>query len=393
MTRGIATTFVHLSTFLAAMTIASVCHSAESTFSLDEGLRFQSDDGSTEVRLGVRMHLDVVSADEDVSLFDNGMEFRRLRPYVRIRHLDTTFRVSYDISDVNQGIKSLWLQHNMTARLSIRAGNLIAPFGQDNRRASSYLTFLERALPDAFTAGWSSGVMLRYEGDKFTISGGWFGQPIDQASNGRERSGDGVMVRLAGTPYRKSGRLIHLGASVEQKNLSVNSRLRFRARPETRIGSPALVNTRVIEDADSFLNYGLEAGFRAGPFSMLSEYIHSHVNRDIAGDLDFDGWYVQASWILTGERPLYQNSTRSFVGLRPDRKWGALELAVRRSEIDLNNEDVTGGKEENWTIGLNYYLARSVRIMANYIWADARPNRNGVRESAEIFAMRFQFAF
>ena len=76
---------------------------------------------------------------------------------------------------------------------------------------------------------------------------------------------------------------------------------------------------------------------------------------------------------------------------------GAWELALRWSWLDLNDEDVRGGEETNYTLGVNWYLNPNYRLMFNYIYTDVE-DRGGVEDgfqdgSANIFAMRFQVDF
>jgi phosphate-selective porin OprO/OprP len=51
------------------------------------------------------------------------------------------------------------------------------------------------------------------------------------------------------------------------------------------------------------------------------------------------------------------------------RSGGALEVGVRLSMTDLNDRDVVGGKETNVTLGVNWYLDKSVRLSANLVHA------------------------
>ena len=72
-------------------------------------------------------------------------------------------------------------------------------------------------------------------------------------------------------------------------------------------------------------------------------------------------------------------------------------MALRYSYIDLNDEDIQGGEEKNWTAGLNWYLNPNVRFMFNYIYANVKNSNAGARFLREgdtnIFAMRFQLTF
>jgi phosphate-selective porin OprO/OprP len=74
---------------------------------------------------------------------------------------------------------------------------------------------------------------------------------------------------------------------------------------------------------------------------------------------------------------------------------GAWEIAARYSTMDLNDSGIVGGEAETVTLGLNWYLNPSVRIMANYVLAnveDAAGNAD-VDGEGHFFAMRFQIDF
>ena len=72
-------------------------------------------------------------------------------------------------------------------------------------------------------------------------------------------------------------------------------------------------------------------------------------------------------------------------------------MALRYSYIDLNDEDIQGGEEKNWTVALNWYLNRNARLMFNYVFANVKNSAAGTRfledGDTDIFTMRFQLAF
>ncbi len=105
-------------------------------------------------------------------------------------------------------------------------------------------------------------------------------------------------------------------------------------------------------------------------------------------DLNFDGWYMQASWVLTGESRGYSTANAAFTSPKPripfsvdGGGWGAWELAARYSDVDLNDHDgafhlatpfggVRGGEQKIWTAGINWYPNSVLRFALDYQWID-----------------------
>ena len=66
---------------------------------------------------------------------------------------------------------------------------------------------------------------------------------------------------------------------------------------------------------------------------------------------------------------------------------GAWQFALRFSSLDLTDEDITGGKEENFTVGLNWYATPNIRFIANYVSVldvDGGPEDGDEPESFQI---------
>ena len=100
--------------------------------------------------------------------------------------------------------------------------------------------------------------------------------------------------------------------------------------------------------------------------------------------------------MLTGESRPYQNG--SIGNVRPVHDYGAVELALRYSQIDHNDGPIYGGKQHDWTIGANWYLGNHLKFQANYVWANST-KRHGATINGEtdvdprVFELRAQVYF
>ena len=51
-------------------------------------------------------------------------------------------------------------------------------------------------------------------------------------------------------------------------------------------------------------------------------------------------------------------------------EWGAWEIALRYSHLDLSDSGVTGGLLNDVTVGLNWYLFHNLRWFLNYVYSN-----------------------
>ena len=113
--------------------------------------------------------------------------------------------------------------------------------------------------------------------------------------------------------------------------------------------------------------------------------------KDKSGNPDFSasGGYVFGSWVLTGESRPYAGGNAGNV--KPKDAWGAWELLLRYSELDLEDGLVQGGKEHDWTLGANWYLNDHFKFQANLIraWSD----KGNLALDPKIFEVRAQIHF
>ncbi len=165
---------------------------------------------------------------------------------------------------------------------------------------------------------------------------------------------------------------------------------------------------------------GLEGALVYGPFSVQTEYMVAfsfsagdvvkfdpHLTQAIE-DATFWGVYAMVSYFVTGEHRPYSQANAVFTRPIPQHNFlqggaGAWELAFRFSYIDLDDaasfgpDPSRGGREWNYTVGVNWYLNPNTRITTNYVLAvvDDRVV-NGIlidTNTVGIFEMRFQVAF
>lgn len=350
-----------------------------------------ADEPTFAIEPSARLHQDYASHQSDVRALADGWSTRRATLGLQGRLArDWSFELAYELAskgdiDLSDGeFKDAYVAYQGWGAADITVGQFKLPFGLDELTSSNHTSLIERALPvDAFAPSRRLGLGLNHVGAGYTLSAMAFGSDLAGDHRGR-----GLAARATMAPLESAAQVLHLGlAAVSEKP---RGKVDFDAAPESRVADVELVNTGRISDVRRTQRLGLEAAWRSGPLLLQGEWLHAAVRRGAGRpDAQLGGWYLAASWALTGEVRAYKQGR--FKGLRPSRSSGAWELAARYSRIDLDDASVRGGREGNLTLGLNYYYGKHLRLMLNYIRVHSV--RRNVHDDPRIVQLRAQLAF
>jgi phosphate-selective porin OprO and OprP len=294
----------------------------------------------------------------------------------------------------------------------LNAGVIEPAFMYEGVIGSSALPFLERPeidniAADTFGAGDSRrGVEIRFQkegalmpGDNLVLdtafTGSKTGTNVGHGSQGDEQTqwlgrasyrfwSDGISnasIGASGADLLSPG---YTAGAINQINL--------QDRPEVRVDGDRLISTGALNVRHAYM-YAFDAGANVQNFYVGGEYADFNVRRLASGTLaadnpSFNGWYVEGTWVLTGEPKTYTvSATNNEVGgfgapkvaspfsLKGD-SWGAWELTARYSDTDLNwnqlfagdathQAGINGGDERIVALGVNWYLNNNVKLQLN----------------------------
>jgi len=188
--------------------------------------------------------------------------------------------------------------------------------------------------------------------------------------------------RITGLPFlsEDESNLLHLGIAGRYSNAAGG--IRYKAKTEIFSG-PVSVDTDLIDDAESTFHYGLEMAWRKGPFILMGEYLQSNVRSSTFNDPSFEGYYIVASYVFTGEMRQYNKRSGTFKRIKVANGinsggWGELEVYSRWSSIDLSDENIDGGAMNTFSMGINWYPISAIQVNINYRYSTLdRYGQNG----------------
>lgn len=354
----------------------------------------KSSGSSHDWRLHGRLQIDGAQYDSDNPLYVDDAALRRAR-LALLGDLWAGWRMKLEVefSGSTPGPKSVYLRHDIGESGAFTLGHFKESISLQTATSSRYNTFMERALPNVDSPGYRLGAAFAGYGKIWSATAGVTGGRLNDQYK-IDDDGTGVFFRAVLNPATSKKRLWHFGIGSEVRKYDTTDSVRLRSRPESDLTDIRLVDTTTLSDLDQGFRYTAEFAWKLKAVHLQAEYLNLTLSRNNnASDLDFNGWYAQAGWFITGETRNYNRTKGAFGLTKPRHSYGAWEVAVRVSELDLNSAEIAGGKESNLGLALNWYATDGIRVSLNYIDASARPSALGVDDDVSIIQARFQYIF
>lgn len=379
-----------------------------------------SADGRNCIGLTGRLHLDVGSynyrpntaATTPQSLIDGAIARRARIGVVGRFQNDWNYNLTFEAGGSGGATSPIidvgYLAYTGFKPFTIWGGIVKAPYTLEQTMSSNNITFMERPTPQQIATGIGGAKRMAFgitSNGKQWWTGAFVTGPAYGTTSINTRQG-AVTGRAVFLPVLTDRASLLIGGSAqylfEPPGANV---LNLRDRIEMRIDGTRVLSTGNIANVDNARVLSAELAGTYGSFHFQGEYFDFNIGRSVGRTLGFQGGYIQAGYILTGEKRNYSSTSGAYGGVSPRRpfdwkmgNWGAWEIAARYSMMDLNDEagGILGGRQENVTIGLNWYVNRNIRFMLNYVngKVDKRTATGGdVGAKYNAVAMRAQAAF
>lgn len=397
-----------------------------------------SGDGAFSATIHAVMQLDAAQYYQDKGLpavlgnardLNSGTNFRRARIGV-----DGKFYKNFEYNalldfggagtDGQGALQELWVQYNY-APFKVRVGAFAPNLGLEDAASTNGSLFPERPSGSELARGLAGAdrrIALQGQalGERWLLSGAITGAKAGDGQTFDEQLG--YLGRVAFVPFKGPDWLVHVGANASkvvtpaQTAVGGAYNVAVSDRPELRVDGTQLITTGAI-DSTGARHYGFEAAAQKKNLLIQGEYFDIAIDRrnpaSGATDPKFKAWYVEGSWVLTGEARRYNANNFAFEApaiAHPfdpkKRQWGAWELAARYSVADLNYHEratlaadrVRGGEQKITTIGINWFPNPVTKFSLGYydVSIDRLDPAGGavpLSQDYQVVNLRSQYAF
>jgi phosphate-selective porin OprO/OprP len=366
--------------------------------------KIESKDGKYSFQPFGRVHFDASHFDDDASDRASNGNLRRARlGFKGNLGEDFKYKTQIDFAEEGVAIKDVSLTYTGLDIADIKVGHHKPSFGFENNTSSNYIMTMERSTAtNAFTRSEIIGANLMGGGDRWSWGLGVFNEDGGNSDtrDDEDISVDGrITTNVLAWMNEDTKNVLHMGAGLSHRKPTGN--VRFRARP---VGDGTnIIDTGNFTAVDSVNVYNAELGAVFGPLTFQGEYFGTAVNRNGGNsDANFDGYFAQAGWLITGESRPYKASTGKFGRIKPNNPFnlknggaGAWEVVGAYGNTDLNDAGagILGGEAETLTLGVNWHLTDRVRLMGNVVSIDTDANASVPNDDPTLYNMRAQWDF
>jgi phosphate-selective porin OprO/OprP len=389
------------------------------TASSKDGFSIKSADGKFAVRLK-----GLVQADGRFFLSDSAVPvtntffIRRARPILEAtvgKYLE--FRVQPDFGQGTTVLFDAYADVKIAPAFAVRAGKFKPAVDLERYQSASDIVFAERALATNLAPNRDVGLQL--SGDlgsgAFTWQAGVFnGVPDLGNGDGDVSDAKDFAGRVFFQPF-KTGTLGGLGVGVagttglERGTAAAPALASYRTPGQQtwfRYASSTTTPANNVFANGRRARLAPQAYLYSGPLGLHAEYIQSWQAVSRAGaatvKLKHTAWQTTGSFFLTGEKNSFKSAAPKKAFDPKAGTFGALELAARYSELSIDDATFpsfasaasTPSKAKAWAVGVNWYLARAIKVVVDYEHTTFTGGTvAGDREAENFVVTRVQHSF
>jgi phosphate-selective porin OprO/OprP len=308
------------------------------------------------------------------------------------------YRLSIEVSSGEPELRDGYVSYRGIENFYAALGHTREAHGIYEKAGNQWLHFLERPTGiTVFQPRRTYGLLVSPHDTHWTLQAGIHGEGTGRT--GQNNTGRGLTGRAVWRPWvdLAASEVLHFGVNTRYREPNEQT-LDFQANGQEAMLREPLVDTGTLVGVDHYHTVAGEFYYTDGPLALLSEARMARVEREGSlSDPVFWGGSAQITYFLTGEQREYQLIGSTFGKVAPrDSMWdggiGAWEVGLRVDTVDLQDEDVQGGRLYSGTLGVSWWPVSRLRLMANYVYnvtdQQALPERN-----PQYFLTRVQIAF
>ena len=392
---------------------------AEGNIGFKNGFKINSGDGKSNFSVNGRIqadyrYFDTPESTPTATIADPAADtFDIRRAYVGVKGTFRNFinfEATVDAAGSSAYVKYAWLEAAFSDAVKVRFGQFKPNFGLEQNTSSRFIDMTERDWAAGMAPGVTKGVMVHgspYAGVNYGLyinngsGAASYLADASQKSADTYSNGDGkqyganLRVNIAEIIGNKEA-IMHVGGSIAADTDATKGAIgSLSFRTNARGTNFFTTQANLFPQTLDISRKGLEGIGAYGPFKLQAEYTtmnFSNTGNTASEDKDINAWYVNASYMLTGESyaSAYKGGLMDrmspkadFLGLGSP-GWGAWEIGVRYSKFDakdFNNNTATnavnggaanlGSNDVNsYTAGIKWITDPNTRFMLDYVYTD-----------------------
>lgn len=324
--------------------------------------------------LGGRLFLDGGAFIASPSNFNSGVCIPDLRLTGKSKWGDGwSAKLDVGFASNKVSLKDAFMQKIQSEHHLFRLGYMIGMFSLDQSSSTNDYLFMTGAnVAETFYPDRRIGVSYTYFSPQYYVSGGVFcgdGLNFQKAI----KQGWNTTLRAVYRPIMQDGKLLHVGVgglykrpdrNIETQEQTVD----LHSKGVTYLPVPYVLE-QSFKDVDFQCQWNVEMITCLGRGFFQAEYMEMYMKYTKEMRYKAKGGYVEGGIFLFGKGFSYDSMDA--MQTCPNEA-NSLALFGRFNCTDLNDVAWKGGKQYDFSLGVNYYLNRNVifRINYSYLWTD-----------------------